>query len=53
MTQDRMPRLSAEEIIEDWRKGRISAHLRDVMLKSEGYDVRPTGSRRKREEVSK
>lgn len=39
-------KLTAEEIINEWRKGRISAHLRDVMLRSEGYAL-------KKDEVSK
>lgn len=32
-------RLTADEIIEAWRKGRISASLRDGMLRAEGYEL--------------
>ena len=33
-------RLTAEEILEDFRKGRISARMRDGLLRSEGYELR-------------
>lgn len=32
-------KLTAEEIIYAWRKGQISAHLRDQMLRAEGYEL--------------
>lgn len=32
-------KLTAEEIINAWRKGRISAELRDNMLRAEGYEL--------------
>jgi hypothetical protein len=33
------PRLTAESIIHEWRKGRISASLWDGMLRAEGYEL--------------
>ena len=43
---DKDPQLSAKEIVNEWRKGRISAHLRDVMLRANGHKLR-------KDEVSK
>ena len=42
------PKLTAEEIIDAWRKGRISASLRDGMLRAEGYELKKDQLKAKR-----
>jgi hypothetical protein len=38
---DNAHKLSAEDILKEFRAGRISAGTRDAMLRAEGYDPKP------------
>ena len=40
------PRLTAEEILREFHKGRISARMRDGMLRAEGYELAKDGDGR-------